>query len=707
MFTAAELENFSKAAESLKKYRRADLIDEAGKNILDKLYVDLLPNNFILNKCLLDNTTFLIGRKGTGKSTIFLKLENEYRKKEGYLPCYIDVKTVYESSKAQIGNSEYLKGLLDQSELSRYLMERNFIQNVLKAIYMEIDKKEQNWAQKIVSGIRKNNNTVIKERIKQLISKVENNEYLGKIEIPILMDHKKTSKNGEIYSDTMTTETKLPDLAIKTDSIELKNNTGISSVDEYSLEYEMTKQYTDIFLKVFEIKDVITEMKEILSALKIRHLIVFLDDVSEIDTNAIQVFVDTIVAPLNNWSDEFVKFKVAFYPNRFHFGNIDPGKIDIIYLDFYDLYSEFDANKMTEYAIDFTKRILSNRFSYFSLLIEKFFDTSKVTMNEYYELFFYVSMNVPRIMGYILAFIYQSKIIHGSKVNKNDVEKASQKYFDEKINTYLDKSVYCLLSKNEEVTIHELGLLNKQIVDKAKEMKTQIVSEELTGLLYDKKEPFSSHFYIFSELEQYLETLELNHFISKYAEQSNRDGKKISVYCLNYGLAVKNNILWGKKSGSTYRKYFTERPFNYSKTIITFFANRKEIICSNEKCKRIFSEDDLQTGLKFTNMICPSCHSKVLVIENTSKEIQDLIAKFDTKNKLPEIEYDILCELYSQEQNSIYARDIAEETDYSSYIIAAHCKKLDKDYGYIIRDTSSTPYRYLISKRGKEYLLVK
>ena len=50
----------------------------------------LLDGNIILQKCLLDNTTFLVGRKGTGKSTIFLKLENEYRKKSGYLPCYVD-----------------------------------------------------------------------------------------------------------------------------------------------------------------------------------------------------------------------------------------------------------------------------------------------------------------------------------------------------------------------------------------------------------------------------------------------------------------------------------------------------------------------------------------------------------------------------------------------------------------------------------------
>lgn len=80
-FSPRDIETFSQAVESLKKYRRADIIDEDGKNLLDVLYTDLLPNDYILKKCLYDNTTFLIGRKGTGKSTIFLKMEMDLRKK--------------------------------------------------------------------------------------------------------------------------------------------------------------------------------------------------------------------------------------------------------------------------------------------------------------------------------------------------------------------------------------------------------------------------------------------------------------------------------------------------------------------------------------------------------------------------------------------------------------------------------------------------
>jgi predicted AAA+ superfamily ATPase len=101
-YNEKEKDGFFDAVESLKKYRRADLIDQRGRSLLKELYTDLLPNDYILKKSLKENTTFLIGRKGTGKSTIFLRLEQELREKTGYLPCYMDVKTIYESSQTKL-----------------------------------------------------------------------------------------------------------------------------------------------------------------------------------------------------------------------------------------------------------------------------------------------------------------------------------------------------------------------------------------------------------------------------------------------------------------------------------------------------------------------------------------------------------------------------------------------------------------------------
>jgi len=98
-WTQKELEGFRTAAASLKLYRRAELIEEENQESLIKdLYVDPLPSEHIFRTVLKPNTTFLIGRKGTGKSTIFQRVQYELRKMAGYASAYIDIKTVYESS---------------------------------------------------------------------------------------------------------------------------------------------------------------------------------------------------------------------------------------------------------------------------------------------------------------------------------------------------------------------------------------------------------------------------------------------------------------------------------------------------------------------------------------------------------------------------------------------------------------------------------
>ena len=360
-------DKFSNVAESLKKYRRAELRDENGKNVLDEMYVDLMVGDVVIKKCLLDHTTYLIGRKGTGKSTIFLKLESEYRKKKQYLPCYIDVKTVFESSQAQEISSQYLSDFLDTETLKKYLISRCFIQNVLMQIYDEVDKQRKTFFTTIVNKFSGNTDEKIKERIKGLQAKVKNNEKLTEIELPVLKQRKikigssdRTNSNATMSANS---------------NFNLSDDIGISSGLHSELSkgtennHDFETEFSEVMLKVFEVKNIISELQNILEAIGIFHLVIMLDDVSEIDGVALKMFIDTVVAPLNNWSNEFIKFKIAFYPNRVHYGNIDPGKIDTINLDFYNLYSGFDKNRMEENAVNFTKRLLENRFTYYSISI--------------------------------------------------------------------------------------------------------------------------------------------------------------------------------------------------------------------------------------------------------------------------------------------------------------------------------------------------
>jgi predicted AAA+ superfamily ATPase len=84
-WTKSQLDGFHNAAQSLKLYRRAELQNDAnGMHLIEELYVDPLPNNHILETMMKANTTFLIGRKGTGKSTVFQRSQHELRKKSNY-----------------------------------------------------------------------------------------------------------------------------------------------------------------------------------------------------------------------------------------------------------------------------------------------------------------------------------------------------------------------------------------------------------------------------------------------------------------------------------------------------------------------------------------------------------------------------------------------------------------------------------------------
>ena len=94
----SQRDGFRDAAQSLKLYRRAELADDTGDGLVEELYVDPLPDDHVLNTMLKPSTTFLVGRKGTGKSTVFQRAQHELRKRADVTSAYVDIKTVYEAS---------------------------------------------------------------------------------------------------------------------------------------------------------------------------------------------------------------------------------------------------------------------------------------------------------------------------------------------------------------------------------------------------------------------------------------------------------------------------------------------------------------------------------------------------------------------------------------------------------------------------------
>lgn len=699
MFSQEDKDRFFDAIESLKKYRRADLLDEKGRSLLKELYTDLLPDEHILKKSLKDNTTFLIGRKGTGKSTIFLRIEQELREREDILPCYLDVKTIYESAQTEFLNLNYLADFLSPKAIKKYLVERSFLQNVLGGIIKEIDIRYDTLFEKIKGLLGETKAQQIKARLQKLKASIEDNENIKEIEIPtvksIAIKQKTFDENTQAVSSKYSSlvEANLG----KEPSIKgnLGGESGTNVGDKSSIEFEET--FTNVFLQIFQVKEYIDEIKAILKEIRIKNIVVLLDDFSEIDDPAIKVFVDVVLAPLNNWSEEFIKLKVAAYPNRIYYGKIDLGKIDTINLDFFNLYSEFDRSKMEEGAIDFTRRLIEKRINYYLKKTPDIFFDTKAPMSEYYELLFQTSMNVPRIIGYILSYCYQTRIIYNKTITKADIESAAQKYYEDKIETFFHKTTFSLLSLNERIDTLQLEDLLDKFVVKMIENKKRISAS--SNEEYSSETPYTSHFYFLPNLEDFLKTLELNFFISKYAEMTNRDSESSSIFCLNYGLAKKHNLLWGKPEGSKYRKYFISRIFNFNPLIKEFLMSSKSIHCTNDECNQTFTQEQI-TLLEFSGYKCNKCGSLV-VVEPTSERIKSELSQIKKDNLLPSSEMEIIMDLLKSDIPKI-AKEIAEDADLSKQFVAQKSRSLDLHKGLIKRNRENEDvYTYDLTDLGK------
>jgi len=704
MLTNSAKDDFFKVADSLKRFKRAELKDDRERSLIETLYTDLLPENQVFKMSLSDNTTFLVGRKGTGKSTIILYLENEYRKRDDYLPCYIDTKTVFESTKSDYQGLDYLKGKIPEGALEKYLIERSFIQSTLKAIIKELEIKTNSFLHKLAGKIGLNQSSNVKEKVAELFRKIENNEHLKSIELPVINEYI-NSVSGTNEAEKTNADSKGASISAGanitgpsgTATLE-EGNSNSSKIKEVE---KWEKQFSGALLKVFQIKSVIDEIKEILQILGIKKVVIFLDDFSEVEQETLKNFVDVVLAPLNNWGDEFICFKVAAYPNRVYYGDIDKGKVDIIDLDFYNLYSDYDKTTMEKLSLDFTKRLIAKRLSYYSTSsLEDFFDLKTSTLDEYFDLLFQASMNVPRIIGYLLFYCHQTHISLGKKINKAAINSASVKYYEKVISSFFDVTSHSLLSFNEKVSELQQRELLKVFINKLKNTRKQIITGELTGTVYqsDKRNPFTSHFNFPPNLEKFVSTLELNFFISKYAEMSDRDGRKVSIYCLNYGLTILENMRWGKPVGSDYRKYYIARPFDFSKIFEDFLRESKHIACINPACGKTYPYEQLGF-LEFNKMRCVDCQSKVTV-QSVSENITEELEKIDKEKLLPAIELAVLYELNGLD-SSVYARDLAAELDVSSFLIAKRAEKLDRNQGLITRDRSEQLLKYTISDKGK------
>lgn len=555
------------------------------------------------------------------------------------------------------------QGVLDSATIQKIHVFRCFMTELVKEIKKQIESRIRASIWATVKDQITGSSAELFEKLDEFISEINSDQYLN-----ITGGYVKQASN----------ET--------SDKIENKESAGLTGgfnstpfvTGEYlvsklqELQEKRSENFSHVFIRLFRIKELISELKEIVSTLNLKHIYIFIDDFSELPKTEMEEVVDTILAPFNNWSDEFIKLKVAVYPGRLYLGDIDRTKIDEVYLDIYRAYGKGDIGTMESKAVDFTKRLLQIRLKHYCKVdLDAYFSTSK-SEEDLWLILFYASLGNPRILGYILYFCYESAIIHDKKISVATIKESAKRYFSEKIGAYFKMNKFLHESFEEKSSIYSLKELYEQLVKRSKELrsyKESKVMQELTG------RPPTSHFYISSKFESILSSLELNFFLTKYYEMKDRDGKEATVYALNYGLCQQESINFGRpQEKREHRLYYVERIFDYSYIITSYLKVNQEIVC--DSCGAKYEFESL-AAIRQYGMLCSSCKKGTCKVVNLSRKYADLIRTVSQDTLLSETDLGIL-KILHDERHDMFAKQIAAELDCSYQLIGKRGRNLSE-----------------------------
>ncbi|UGS34256.1 MarR family transcriptional regulator [Capillimicrobium parvum] len=685
------IEAFREAAQSLKLYRRADIPDAKGESLIEELYVDPLPNDHVLNTMVKPNTTFIIGRKGTGKSTVFLRAQHELRQSSDVVSAYIDIKTVYESSQVDpqlLAKAAAIEGSLSPSEIGQLLLYRHFLSTLVRDIRKEIEKriKTSIWT-KVKRKVGGSLSDLFAE-MDHLLARAHDDHFMS-----VLGTFQKQARDRN-HEEEAGRDGAAGEVKLGTDpSVKLSLESSVT----FTTTSEREREYAEVLMRIFDIRQYITELRALLEKVEIKHLYVFVDDFSELPPEAMQIVVDSILSPLNNWSDELVKFKVAAYPGRVYYGQIDKTKIDEVNLDLYSLYGTADLASMEDKAIDFTRRLIERRLRYFGdTRARRFFSQEySKSQEEIWRQLFYATMANPRNLGYVLYFIYEAELLYGGRITLRSIGDAARRYYEEKIEAYFNMKRFLHETFEERSSIFSLKDLLDECVERARALRSHQRSSVIRDL---EGRPPTSHFHVVTALDSLLATLELNFFLTKYFVMKDRDGRQVTVFALNYGLCQKETIIFGRPGGKReHRLYFVERIFDYTPILQAYLRTNQEIACDN--CNATFEPEQLP-ALQLFGMQCPNCKAGACSVTNLSRKYEATLREVSDTALLPQVELGILHTL-GTEADPQFAVEIAGELDCSYQLIGKRARAL-AERDLVHRDTNEGGRRvFTITDRAR------
>jgi predicted transcriptional regulator len=283
-------------------------------------------------------------------------------------------------------------------------------------------------------------------------------------------------------------------------------------------------------------------------------------------------------------------------------------------------------------------------------------------------------------------------LIYQKNIGIKSIQEASQKYFEEKVESIFSSGKY-KLAMEERSYLFSLKELLESIVKKSKNLRQE-------GSRDHRSIPggsYTSHFYVNRRYDELLRSLELTFFLTKYFEQSDRDGQRVSVYALNYGLCSKFQIQFGRPTESREdRLHFMERKFDYNSILVEYMKSNQEIRCSN--CDEEYEIEILEV-LKRFHMKCSNCGVGICKVVNLARKYSDIIDSVNANLLLPDSELGILHTLHGEKRKMV-ASEIAVELDCSGQLVGRRAKNLS-ERALVKREQAGNVYKYELTEQAK------
>lgn len=248
------LDKFSKISESLRQYRRAELKDfenDLGSKPVDQLYVDPLPGDAVLKAVLSSNTTFILGRKGTGKSTIFAKAQSSLRSRKDLISIYIDVKSLYDIlGSIDIPDYEFQKNDISVIAYKSHMLRKIMLGKVISELISEISKScEKLTLREKWTGLKKQYSE-LQSSLDDLSQKIKKSQ-LEDHEIPILqkISRQIRLKNQQESSTNINGSNKYgTKIAANSFDLNFENSSSFSDFDKTLDDTDIYNEYSDVIL---------------------------------------------------------------------------------------------------------------------------------------------------------------------------------------------------------------------------------------------------------------------------------------------------------------------------------------------------------------------------------------------------------------------------------------------------------------------------